>query len=366
MSVTKIVITGGPCGGKTTALQRIKNYFSERGMTVLFVPETATELIDAGITPLTCRNNLAFQCGLMRLQLEKEEVYLTAAEGMRSDRVLLVCDRGALDNKAYMGEEEFQYVLNHIDETEVDLRDSYDAVFHLVTAADGAEAFYNHHTNTARYEDARKAIEVDRKIISAWVGHSHLRVIDNSTGFEEKLDRLIAEISAFVGNPEPLEIERKYLIQYPDLNWLNNNPFCRKVEISQTYLNYPDGRCLRIRKRGSNGEYIYIQTIKKKISDLKRIEIETRLTSEEYDRFLNDSTAEKYTISKDRYCLVYNSQYFELDIFPFWTDRALLEIELIDEQQVIDFPPNVKIIREVTFEDEYKNYTLAKKIANLK
>lgn len=360
MSVTKIVITGGPCGGKTTALEYIKKVFGEKGWTVLFIPETATELINAGVTPLSCKNNFEFQCGLMRLQLEKEKVYMRAAQGMKNEKVLLVCDRGAVDNKAYMGEEEFRRVLEELSENELHLRDEYEAVFHLVTAADGAEEFYSNANNSARYEDIQAAREVDRKIIAAWTGHSHLRIIDNSTGFEEKLKRLIHQITAFVGDPEPLEIERKYLIEYPDINALENNELCRRTDISQTYLTYPDGSFFRIRKRGI-GEYcIYIKTVKKKISELKRIEVETPLTEEEYHTLLNDESAEKYTLSKSRYCMVYNGQYFEIDVFPFWKDKALLEIELIDENEKVDIPKEIKVIREVTFENEYKNYSIAK------
>ena len=39
MDITKIVITGGPCAGKTTAMNWISNAFRERGYDVLFVPE---------------------------------------------------------------------------------------------------------------------------------------------------------------------------------------------------------------------------------------------------------------------------------------------------------------------------------------
>jgi nucleoside-triphosphatase THEP1 len=55
--LTKIVITGGPCAGKSTAMSRIQSEFSTRGYTVLFVPETATELITGGVAPWTCRTN---------------------------------------------------------------------------------------------------------------------------------------------------------------------------------------------------------------------------------------------------------------------------------------------------------------------
>ena len=48
-------------------------------------------------------------------------------------------------------------------------------------------------------------------MIAAWTGHSHLRIIDNSLGFEEKMKHLIAEIANFLGEPD-YEIERKFLI----------------------------------------------------------------------------------------------------------------------------------------------------------
>ena len=258
---------------------------------------------------------------------------------------------------------EFNRVLSELDENETNLRDRYDAVFHLVTAADGAESYYSYANNSARYEDINTAREVDRKIISAWVGHSHLRIIDNSTGFDKKIERLIEQIISFVGDPEPIETERKYLVEIPDVNMLEKTGFCRKVNISQSYLNYPDGTYFRIRKRGCGENYIYIKTVKKKINDLKRVEIETRLTKDEYNALLNDATAQKYTLDKVRYCIVYKNQYFELDVFPFMKDTALLEIELIHGSEKIDFPPYIKIIREVTFDDEYKNYNIAKRLS---
>ena len=139
MSITKIVITGGPCAGKTTALSWIQNAFIEKGYAVLFVPETATELISGGVAPWTCRTNADYQNCQMRMQLEKEKVYEQAARAMKQDKVLIVCDRGELDNKVYMDEETFASVLQNLGVNEVELRDSYDAVFHLVTAAKGAE-----------------------------------------------------------------------------------------------------------------------------------------------------------------------------------------------------------------------------------
>ena len=102
MSITKIVITGGPCAGKTTGMSWIQNAFTERGYTVLFVSETATELISGGVAPWTCLSNSEYQKCQMKLQQEKEKIFEYAARTMDSEKILIVCDRGALDNKAYM------------------------------------------------------------------------------------------------------------------------------------------------------------------------------------------------------------------------------------------------------------------------
>ena len=358
--VSKIVLTGGPCAGKTTGQSWIQNTFTKLGYTVLFVPETATELITGGVTPWTCGSNLDYQKCQMRLQLEKERIFEQAAKSMKAEKILIVCDRGAMDNKAYMDELEFSRLMSELGTNEVQLRDGYDAVFHLVTAAKGAERFYTTENNKARKETVEQAAALDDKLIAAWTGHPHLRVIDNSTDFEDKLKRLIAEIRSFLGEPEPLEIERKFLIRFPDLKWLESLPNCRKVDIIQTYLLSRDGDELRVRQRGENGSYIYFKTLKRRVSDASRVEIEKRLSQDDYLRLLMEADPGRRPIRKTRYCLTYDNQYFEIDLYPFWSDQAIVEVELRDETQEIRFPKELEILREVTDDEKYKNASLAK------
>ena len=107
MEITKIVITGGPCAGKTTAMSWVQNAFTQKGYRVLFVPETATELINGGVAPWTCGSSTDFQKNLLSLQLVKEKVFEAAARTMDAEKILMVCDRGALDNKAVMRRPDF-------------------------------------------------------------------------------------------------------------------------------------------------------------------------------------------------------------------------------------------------------------------
>lgn len=359
-NITKIVLTGGPCAGKTTAMSWIQNTFTQKGYTVLFIPETATELISGGVAPWTCRSNVHFQSHQMALQAHKEKVFEDAAKDMDTEKILIVCDRGQLDNKAYMADEEFDKLMELMNWNEVHLRDDYDAVFHLVTAAKGAEEFYTTANNAARTETVEQAAALDDEIIHAWTGHPHFRIIDNSSDFDDKMRRLISEISSFLGEPEPFEIERKFLIKYPDVSVLDNDPNCQKIEIIQTYLKSDENEEVRVRQRGCNGNYIYFITTKKKVSDVKRIEIEERLTQQEYLRYLMEADTSMRQIRKTRYCLTYEGQYFEIDIYPFWDHQAIVEIELSDENAEIVFPDTLKVIKEVTDDAAYKNASLAK------
>ena len=359
MEITKIVITGGPCAGKSTAMSRIQNTFTQMGYTVLFIPETATELITGGVAPWTCGTNAEYQVVQMTLQREKERLFEQAARTMPKEKILIVCDRGMLDNRAYMNDEETDWVFERIGANEVEMRDGYDAVFHLVTAAKGAEEFYTTANNSARIETVEQAVALDDKIIAAWTGHPHFRIIDNETDFEEKMRRLMREIATFLGGPEPLEIERKFLIEYPDIAWLRSLPNCSRIDIIQTYLTAPEGEERRVRQRGHDGHYLFTMTTKRALTGMKRIEVEKRLTKDEYLAALMETDVTRRQIRKTRYCLTWGIQYFEIDVYPFWDDKAIVEIELSDENEPIDFPPQLHVIREVTDDPAYKNAELA-------
>ena len=358
--IHKIVITGGPCAGKSTALSWIQAEYTKKGYAVLFVPESATELILSGISLNTMSSRLEFQKSIMINQLNKEKLYEDSAYNLNnSDKVLIVCDRGALDGKAYMDKLEFNQLLRIVGKSEVELRDSYDAVFHLVTAAKGAEEFYTKDTNLARRENLEEARIADEKTLTAWAGHPHLRVIDNSTGFEDKIKRLIKEVSSYLGEPQPYEIERKFLIKYPDLSALNN-PTLEKIEIIQTYLRSQNpNEEIRIRQRGIDGHFVYTRTVKRG-DGLKRFETEKRISKDQYLAYLMDADPSYRQIRKTRYCFVHNNQYLEIDVYPFWKDKAILEVEINNEEGQVDIPSEITIIKEVTEDKKYKNTYISK------
>ena len=195
--ITKIIISGGPCAGKSTALQHIKEKFTEKGYRVLLVSESATELILGGIAPWTCNNTLEYQTYQTRLQLTKEAIFDDMAQAVE-DNVLIVCDRGLMDAKAYMSQEEFNAMMKFFHVQERDWIQRYDAIFLLETTAKGAMEHYTFCTNQARSEGIHEAIRLDDLTIQAWKNHPHCFYFDNSTDFEGKLEKLVKSIENFL------------------------------------------------------------------------------------------------------------------------------------------------------------------------
>ena len=341
MRIFKIALTGGPCAGRIAALRRVRQEAEARGYAVLLVPNAEAELAAGGVSPESC-DAVAFQGRRMQLQRDMERAFERAAEELSAEKVLIACDQGMPDSRASLSAAEFAHILKKMDLSEVEQRDGYDAVFHLCSVDKGAVT-------------PGQACAPDDGLIAAWTGHPHLRVIEGGS------DRLIREIFAFLGDPEPLEIERKFLIPYPDLAALERLPNCRRVEIVQTYLQSEEGVQRRVRQRGCDGHYIYTLTEKRHLTPMRRVEVERRLSEAEYRQWLGQADPAAHPLRKARYCLAENGQYFEIDVYPQWSDRAVVEIELLDEDEPIRFPAWMEIVREVTGEAEYSNSALARR-----
>lgn len=363
-SITKIVLTGGPCAGKTTGISWVVDNFTKLGYKVLVVAETATELINGNAKPWEI-SGVDFQVALFNMTKAKEKSYEDFAEKSDFEKILIVCDRGSLDGESYLSDKDKPIWHERLNLSSTEMMSDYDAVFHLVTAAKGAEAYYTKANNTARMETLEEAVVSDERTLNSWTGHPHLRIIDNSTDFENKMQRLVCEIASFLGEPEPFEVERKFLIKMPDLEKLNELSNVQKVEILQTYLketgvgNVNDEE-VRVRQRGDGTTFMFTKTIKRKISGLKRVEIERKISSEEYLKELMNADTSLHQIRKTRYCISYKNSYLELDVYPFWDDKAILEVELVNEDDEFHIPEFIEIIKEVTDNEVYKNYNLAK------
>lgn len=352
--IKKIVITGGSDAGKTTAMNWIQNNFEKKGYKVVFIDSAAKEFINDGVLKGELKSTLKYQSIVIDMQIAKEKIYEEAAKQLPFEKILLVCKRGTVDAKAYMSKRDFEYMLKERNLNEVELRDSYDAVFHLVTSASGAEEYFLI-DDPLRDNLIEEAKRIDDQIINAWTGHKYFRVIDNRSTFQNKMKQLIKEISLFLGEEGPYETQRKFLIKKPDLDLLNKLHNCNKVKVIEIYLNEEKNTISKLIQRGINSNYTYSKIT---INKDKNVETETRLTQDAYiEELINIDTSKKIII-KDRYCLTVNSVYYEIDIYEHLEDKAICEVELTRSSE-LQLPSIIEVIEDITNNEEYTSYYFA-------
>lgn len=201
----KIVLTGGPCGGKTTALTTIVDHFTKQGYKVFTIPEVPTLLTQSGMNYLTNNKDFFYEGekATLEIQMTLEDDFVKMANTILDQPTLVVCDRGVLDISVYMGDEIWNQITGELKLTRERLLERYDGIIHLVTAADGAELFYTTANNAQRYEKADEeglamARSLDRRTLQAWSGHPCICVIGNEGGFQQKLDRVVEYIESIL------------------------------------------------------------------------------------------------------------------------------------------------------------------------
>lgn len=355
MKPKKIVLTGGPCAGKTTSIQAIEKEFTEKGYQVLIVPEAATILINSGIR---CFGNYAlskldFQSQVITLQMTLESLAEETASKSAAQTIIL-CDRGVLDDKAYVTKEEWQKILSQFGTTDLQLMNRYDLVIHLRTAALGKEEFYTLDNNSARTETKEQAREQDKKTLDSWLGHEKLTIIGNETSFEEKIGKVIKEIYHSLSKPYPIQIQRKYLVENIDLTKIEEIKLV-KLDIEQYMMK--SGKVEYIYRKTGKEDDVKYTVITKIDTDInnERITTQRQITEEEYNRYY---PTEEIPIRKTRYCFEYQNEYFRLDIFEH--GLKMLEIEITSQNQEIVIPDFIDIEKEVTADKQYRNGSIYK------
>ena len=307
---------------------------------------------------LTDNKNLFYEGekATLEMQIALEDKFLQMAKSVKQP-VLIVCDRGAMDISAYMNPVLWNQIISDAKMNNEMLRSRYDAVLHLVSAADGAEQFYTTATNNKRTEGIELARILDKKVIQAWSEHPHLRVINNHEDFETKLERVLQEISDVLEIPRQAVEERKYIIRLKD-----NIPEAIVSEITQTYLTSEPYSEVRLRRRILNGLTVNVHTTKKILSNNEQVETERQIDNNLYESLLRQADPYRQPIHKMRETFIWKGQFFELDTFidPY-KGLQILETKGILKHEDIIFPPFIEIIEDITGITKYYNYNLALK-----
>ncbi|XP_076627662.1 TRPL translocation defect 14 isoform X3 [Colletes latitarsis] len=410
--IYKIVLTGGPCGGKTTGQMRLCTFFENMGWKVFRVPETATVLLSGGIKfsdlnaeeaegsgsrssitkssrrhyrngpdrgearwpdilEVNSSKAFKFQENLLRTMIQIENTFFQLGESS-SRNCLIICDRGAMDASAFISKDKWELMMASNGWNNVELRDNrYNQIIHMISAANGAEEFYSTEDHACRSEGVELARELDYKAAAAWIGHPYFDVIDNRQDFEAKICRMIECVCQKLGIDTGDRLRAssrkvKFLVKGPLLADNEFPPF-QDFDVVHNYLqsNNPKMQA-RLRKRGQKGHWSYIHTIRRPKMCGQVIEVKTQLTHRDYLNMLAQRDDSHFTIFKRRRCFLINNQYFQLDIYrepahPRCRGLMLLETytALSEDELKNILPQFLTIEKEVTGNPDYSMFNLS-------
>ena len=357
--IKRIVLTGGPGSGKTSVLEKINQVYSSEGYKVIIVPETATELMNNGITFKDGSISLVdFQELVMRLQLSKEEIVERAIELMGNDQVIVVYDRGTIDNTAYINKDEFEDILTRLNHVKsfTDLMNKYDLVINLV----GREDFYTTENNKARSESVDDALKLGDSTLRCWLGHKVVKIVLPKDTVEEKINEVLNIINDSL-KLKQVRKQVKYLVdlENTDIDLIRTNG--KSMQIEQTYLISDASVEKRVRKVLFNDCIYYLFSVYKIYDDGSKVIIsEKQVDKIVYDSLLEFKDEKCESLRKIRYYFTYNGEYFNLDVFEGNKDSGILEVNVGDEEDVV-VPEYVSVFEKVSDNDSYFNRNIAKK-----
>lgn len=184
----RIVVTGGPGGGKTTAAELFRREIGEK---VVVVPEAATLLFSGGFPRVADEHaRMSAQRAIYHVQRNLEDVQSTRFP----DRILL-CDRGSVDGAAYWPGDPAGFFAA-VGTTEQAELDRYDAVIFFESAAVGGIAIEG--GNPARIESNAQALELDRRLRAIWSRHPRFVVVPHNASFMKKIMFGLASLESIV------------------------------------------------------------------------------------------------------------------------------------------------------------------------
>jgi len=184
----RIVLTGGPGGGKTTAADLFRREIGEK---VVLVPEAATMVFSGGFPRSTQPMAIhAAQRAIYEVQRNLEDVQAA----LYPERLLL-CDRGTVDGAAYWPGEPHHFFKEVGSSLELELA-RYDAVIFFESAAVGGIGIEG--GNPIRNESMDEAVRLDQKLRKLWSQHPKFMLVPHNASFFKKISFGLAVLDGIV------------------------------------------------------------------------------------------------------------------------------------------------------------------------
>ena len=157
-----------------------------------------------------------------------------------------------------------------------------------------------------------------------------------------------------------IETEVKFIIEKPSLDMLHKMKDYTESEILQIYLE-SEKLTHRVRRRKySDGHIEYTENTKERISIVSSIETEKEITEEEFYRLSQNIEKGSKPLEKVRRTFYYSGHTIELDYYNAWKNTCIMEVELDDEREKIDYPSEFNILLNATGDRRYSNHSMAR------
>lgn len=356
----KIVFTGGPCAGKSTMIEKLKEYLENKNYTVIVVPETATEMYNMGIKYSMIKNVPIFQKLIFDSQKVKEDAVdiLLKLNSETDNKYIIIYDRGIMDNKAYFDNYKGFDELLGANHSELNILDSYDYVFNLVTLADCNPEKYNLSSNEARSESPKEAIERDRKTSHSWSGHRNIKIINTSISEEEEFEIIKEKVDELLNGINKKKIKTIELDNdiYDFYKYNDNNS--RIIDIEEYIMNMPgkENVFYKVYKRTYKGDTTFILNISYMKDNILTTIYDSKITDIEYKSIINEYKV-KESIKYRQLSFIEGRQEYNI---KFYLDKTILEYEENILNKEFKLPEAVKIK-----DNSYKRENLLKPMLKL-
>ena len=189
-NIKKILITGGPCAGKTTSINEIKKYYEEKNYKVFIVPEAPTLLITGGIIPQEI-GNMNFIKLVINVQMKLQQYYQEKANEINENEVIIIFDGCPIDCMKFINKEEFDDIIKEYNSSYEKLINQYDGIIHLESVVNNFPELYNTQNNKARGTDKKVAAKRENILLDLYSKCSNRIIVNSSENFEKKLKNVL-------------------------------------------------------------------------------------------------------------------------------------------------------------------------------
>lgn len=319
--IYKVAITGGPQSGRSTAVAKLKEFFS-KDFEVYTVPSVYSLIsrnpIDLQL-PKEESERRAFLRKMVQLQMDLEHSFESIAESNKKSTVMIV-NGGVCDIFAGISQEELRELLEEIGWNMNFLSNArYQLVFFLMTAATGAAEHFLFQGKPAGEAKLAEARKMNQDLLEQWKSHHALEIVDNFQGFNQKMD-LVVKIAGERFGIQNFVDKKKFLMEPIDM--MSIVP--KELHLSSTseimdYLTTETDQNVRwiVKRVNGNEDFPVFFEINREINEDKTKQVETRriLSDRQYVTLLKMKSDKFKTVDKKLISFMFEDKSHHFHVF---------------------------------------------------